>query len=100
MKKFLFGLLAGLCLLGCTVYFDPSEPNVAQYYGTVTICDDFGCREVHNVQYRYGPDGTVYYWDIHFGAWIGPRGYWHRGSYYHGPFPRYHEYYHRGWYHR
>lgn len=99
MKKLLFGLALVFGLLSCEVYVDPADPSRAHQYGCVTVCDDYGCREVCNVQYFYGPDGSAYYWDNHFSAWIGPGGYWWHGSYYHGPYPRYHEYYHRGWYH-
>ena len=98
MKYFLFSLI--MILSGCTEYvIDPSNPNIAYQYGCTTVCDDYGCREVCNVQYYETPDGVVY-WDTHFSAWIGPHGYWWHGSYYRGGFPRYHEYYHRGWYGR
>lgn len=89
-----------MILSGCAEYvIDPFNPNIAYQYGCTTICDDYGCRELCNVQYYETPDGVVY-WDTHFSAWIGPHGYWWHGSYYRGGFPRYHEYYHRGWYGR
>jgi hypothetical protein len=97
MKKFIAGLIAAMCLSSCLVYADPVYAP-AYYYGTVTICDDYGCREVPDVRYFIGSDGVTYYYDVHFGVWIGPRGYWHGGAFYHGYYPGYHTYYHHGWY--
>lgn len=99
MKKILLGLCIILGLSGCLGEFviDPSNPNIAYQYGCATVCDDYGCREVCNVQYYYGPDGVVY-WDPHFGAWIGPGGYWWHGRYYRGRIEGYRSYYHRGYY--
>lgn len=97
MKKFIIGLMAAFCLSSCLVYADPMYAS-AYSYGTVTICDDYGCREVQDVRYFVGSDGITYYYDVHFGVWIGPRGYWHGGAFYHGYYPGYHGYYHRGWY--
>jgi len=99
MKKFLLALVACIGLSGCVaedrVYYAP--PGVYET-GSVEFCDDYGCRWV-NAPYYYD-NGDVIYWDAHFGIWVGPRGYWHGGAFYHGWHPGYHSRYHHGWYHR
>jgi hypothetical protein len=93
MKHVLLALVASVCLSSCVVYADPEYSS-----GCFTFCDDYGCREVCNTQYYYY-GGEAYYWDAHFGCWIGPHGYWRSGAYYYGFHPGYHEFYHHGYYH-
>lgn len=101
MKKLLFGLLSVVAFVGLTgcaedvVYADPNYPVVS---GCVTYCDDYGCREVCG-PYYHDSAGVLFYWDAHFGCWIGPHGYWRGGVFYHGYHPGYHGYYHGGGYH-
>lgn len=98
LKYFCAILVICFSLIGCTgtevVYTDP---NTMQHLeGTVPFCDDLGCREI---QGRYFYDrGAVVYWDVHFGRWIGPHGYWLGRTYYHGRWNGYHTVYHRGVY--
>ena len=92
MKKWLLALVAAFSLSGCVMYADyPASSECT------TFCDDYGCREVCS-SYYYDSAGVMYYWDPHFGVWIGPHGYYHGGVFYHGYYPGYHVYYHRGWY--
>ena len=93
--KWLLALVAAFSLSGCVLYAEPGY-YPAYTEGYVTVCDDYGCREVYG-RYFYS-DGVPYYWDAHFGCWIGPRGYWRGGVFYHGYHPGYHYYYHRGYY--
>lgn len=99
MKALFLALVLSLSLTGCFDYYMPyGDPPVVSYTGTREFCDDFGCRYVTG-QY-YFDHGEVVYWDEHFQCWVGPRGYlvgavWHQGF-----LPGYHEWYHRGLYHR
>lgn len=95
--KLLFGLVAAFCLSSCLIFTDSYYSGPYQY-GTITVCDDFGCREAENVRYFVGSDGETYYYDVHFGIWLGSRGYWHGGAFHRGYYPGYHTYYHQGWY--
>lgn len=97
MKKFLLALIACLGLSGCVVEGYDYPPG-AYSNGTVEFCDDYGCRYVTG-QYYYDSAGVLFYWDSHFGCWMGPHGYWHGGVFYHGFHPGYHGWYHGGWYH-
>lgn len=101
MKKLLALIMcAGLvgCSAGCaddTYYGDP--PAVAGVSnGSVEFCDDWGCRMV-DAPYYYS-NGELFYWDVGFGAWIGPRGYWN-GGWHRGFVPGYHERYRVEHYH-
>lgn len=91
MKHILLAIIASLFISGCAVYDDPYYSNCFEF------CDDYGCRTVCNTRYYYY-GGEAYYWDAHFGCWIGPHGYWRSGSFYHGFHPGYHGYYHHGYY--
>lgn len=97
--KWIFVLILALFVSGCVeeeyVYAD--GPGSYQT-GTVVFCDDFGCREV-TAPYYYTPEGAVVYWDVHFGCWIGPHGYWRAGVFYPGFVVGYHGWYHHGYYH-
>lgn len=93
MKKFLLALAACIGLSGCVeerVYYPEGYST-----GSVEFCDDYGCRWV-NGPYYYDSAGALFYWDVHFGVWMGPHGYWHGGAYYHGG---YYHYSHPGHYH-
>jgi hypothetical protein len=96
MKKLFLSIMAALTFSGCLIYSDPPRPAYNDTYedGCVTFCDEYGCRQVCG-RYYYDAHGNVIYWDEHFGCWIGPRGYWRHGSYYHGFHPGYHNWYHR-----
>jgi hypothetical protein len=96
MKKLLLALMAAVSLSGCVMYADSDAFYPAYTEGCTTVCDDYGCREVCGRYFYSG--GVAYYWDAHFGCWIGPRGYYHGGVFYHGYHPGYHTYYHRGYY--
>ena len=97
--KYILVLLMSLLLAGCVgeTYVYADSP-VHYTTGTVVFCDDYGCREV-TAPYYYDASGAVIYWDVHFGCWIGPHGYWRAGVYYPGFWVGYHGYYHRGFYH-
>lgn len=82
------------CMVGTYEY--PDYPTAYQN-GTVTFCDDYGCREVTG-HYYYDANGAVVYYDDHFGYWVGPHGYWLGASYRSGYWGGYHGYYHRGFY--
>ena len=97
MKKFLLGLILCLGLTGCYVEGYDYAPG-AYSTGSVEFCDDYGCRFV-TAPYYYDSAGVLFYWDAHFGCWIGPHGYWRGGAFYHGFYPGYHGWYHGGWYH-
>jgi len=98
MKSLFLALIACFALSGCVIspaYADPVGPYSN---GTVEFCDDYGCRYV-NAPYYYDSAGILFYWDVGFHSWIGPHGYWHGGSFYHGYYPGYHNFYHGGYYH-
>lgn len=92
MKKMILGLISALMLTSCVAYAEPVAVN-----SCVTYCDDYGCREVCAPHYYY--QGVTYYWDAHFGCWIGPRGYWRGGIFHAGFHPGYGQFYHGGGYH-
>jgi hypothetical protein len=99
ITKLLLVLTICFGLSGCaegTVY---SNSDIEYRTGSVEFCDDYGCRDLEGVQYYYDPDGTLFYWDVHFGIWVGPHGWYSHGVFYHGFYAGYHTYYHRGLYH-
>lgn len=100
MKKLVLALsiCLGLSITGCAAEgsYDP-PPAVPYAAGSVEFCDDWGCRWV-NAPYYYS-DGDLFYWDAHFGVWVGPRGWWHGGIWHSGFVPGYHGWYHAGHYH-
>lgn len=97
MKKLVLALVMCLGLAGCAEDSYYYAPPATYQSGYVEFCDDWGCRYV-NAPY-YMVDGEVIYWDVHFGCWIGPRGYWGGGVWHHGFWPGYHGVYHPGTYH-
>lgn len=90
------GLMVATSACEAEVGYD--SPPVSYTTGTVEYCDDFGCRDVSNVQYYYD-NGEVVYYDVHFGVWMGPRGYLVGGRWHPGFVGGYHSYYHPGYYH-
>jgi hypothetical protein len=96
MKKLILALLAAVSMAGCVVYAEPDTATPVTYSvgsGCTTYCDDYSCREVCGQYYR-ATDGSLVYWDSHFGIWVSPRGYWKAGRWYRGYHPGYHEHYH------
>lgn len=89
------GLTAGS--VGCVEDLAYADPPVAYASGCVNFTDDYGTREVCGPYYYAG--GDLFYWDAHFGCWIGPHGYWHSGLWHGGFVYGYHERYHAGFYH-
>lgn len=102
--KFLLVLAACISLslgtTGCVAeeVYGPPVAASAVYTNTVEYCDDMGCRYV-TAPFYYTTDGSVVYWDSHFGYWIGPGGYWGGGVWHRGYFGGYHGYYGHGLYH-
>jgi len=95
MKKLI--IICSLLLSGCYADFS----TVGNYpSGEVEICDEFGECHWINAPYYYDSTGALFYWDVHFGCWIGPHGYYRDGVYYRGFYPGYHYYYrYHHWYH-
>src|SRR5665213_1222033 len=98
MKIKLIMLLCVMMVSGCVGYDDPPIDSSIQY-GCVEVSDDYGNRDVCDTQYYYTDDGSLIYWDAHFGVWIGPEGWYREGIFYHGFYPGYREFYGRGYYH-
>lgn len=94
MFKLFAILVVCVSMMGCLLESDyPSQYQD----GTVTFCDDYGCRDIHG-RYYYDANGSVVYYDEHFGYWVGPHGYWLGTTYRSGYWGGYHGYYHRGFY--
>ena len=105
MKRLVFTLLACLACAGCAdSYSEPqfSTDSGALYdHGCVVVEDDFGSRQVCDVDYAYYQGYPVYY-DSYFGVWIWTGmggGYWRGGAFYSAYPYGYHTYYHAGFYH-
>src|SRR5271166_540061 len=91
MKHLLLVLVVCLGLTGCDI-----EPVYAQNTQAVQFCDDQGyCRWIA-APYYYDNTGSLFYWDAHFGCWIGRGGYWRGGVFYNGFHPQYHNWYNGG----
>jgi hypothetical protein len=97
MKNIIFSLVAVLMLVSCVAYADPPVPPSDPAYGCVVVEDDYGEREVCDVQYYISPEGPLYL-DSYFGVWIGAGGFWYGGVWHYGYYPGYWERYH-GFYH-
>lgn len=93
MKYYLLALVTCLVLMsmGCAEGAYYSAPPGVYSHGEVEFCDDFGCRMISSNYYYV--DGAVVYWDPHFGCWIGPHGWYGRGSWHSGWVSGYHNYY-------
>lgn len=97
MRNILLVLMLVVGVVGCRATFYEDEyvafPSGEPEYGCAIIHDDFGEREVCDVNY-YVVNGSVIYFDPYFHYWIGPRGYWvNSGIYHYGFFEGYHSHY-------
>lgn len=102
MKNLLLPLVIYLGLIvgnvGCAEDLAYAElPATVCATGPVEFCDEWGCRWI-NAPYYHDGDNLIY-WDVHFGCWIGPHGYWRGGVWHRGFVYGYHEHYHAGTYH-
>jgi hypothetical protein len=99
MKNWALGILAAVCLMGCDVSADPAPVYSGAGYNCQMFCDPYGaCRNICNTQYYMDGTGEAFYWDAHFGSWIGRRSYWINGHHYWGFHPGWHGYYAPGVY--